>query len=145
MSAKEIGNLPVRMLYGEQAHLYLWVVNQHIDWGYEVARCWGFEPWNLLTWAKPGLGVGRFHCNTEHILVCRAGSRHGNPFGRTSGTWFQWPRAAHSTKPRESLGLVEACSPDPYVERFARAPRLGWASWGYRSGGGVTVAASADR
>ena len=41
MSAKEIGNLPVRMLYGEQANLYLWVVNQHIDWGYEVARCWG--------------------------------------------------------------------------------------------------------
>ena len=130
MSAKEIGNLPVRELYGQQAHLYLWVINQHVDLGYEVARAWGFEPWNLVTWAKPGLGVGRFQCNTEHVLVCRAGIRHGNPFGRTGGTWFNWPRGRHSTKPDQFFDLVERISRGPYVELFARQPRLGWDAWG---------------
>ena len=48
----------------KQAHLWLWVLPQHIDWGYTVARAWGFEPQQTVTWAKPGLGVGRFQCNT---------------------------------------------------------------------------------
>lgn len=68
------------------AHLWLWVLSQHIDWGYMVARAWGFEPLQTLTWCKPGLGVGRFQCNTEHVLLCRKGGRHGNPFGPTNGT-----------------------------------------------------------
>ena len=102
--------------------MWLWVVNQHIDWGYAVARAWGFEPINMLTWAKPGMGVGRFQCNTEHVLVCRKGTRQGNPFGPTHGTWFNWPRGRHSEKPEEFYRLVETVSPGPYLEMFARAP-----------------------
>ena len=41
----------------DQAHLYLWTISQHVDWGYEVARSWGFDPVVLVTWCKPGLGV----------------------------------------------------------------------------------------
>ena len=43
-----------------QAHLYLWCLSQHIDWGYEVARAWGFDPVITLTWCKDGLGVGDY-------------------------------------------------------------------------------------
>ncbi len=131
MALDAIKSLPVGDLYATKAHLWIWVINQHVDWGYEVARAWGFEPWNMITWRKPGLGVGRFQSNTEHALVCRAGSRHGNPFGRTGGTAFDWPRGRHSAKPTEFLDLVERVSPGPYVELFARAPRLGWDSWGH--------------
>lgn len=46
-------------------------------------------------------------------------------------TWFGWPRTAHSEKPPAFLDLVERVSPGPYVELFARAPRLGWDSWGF--------------
>jgi N6-adenosine-specific RNA methylase IME4 len=120
-----------------QAHLYLWTIAQHVDWGYEVARAWGFDPVILWTWAKPGLGVGRFRCNTEHILVCRKGSRHGNPFGlggrsaqATEGTVFNWPRGIHSEKPNAFYDLVEQLSPDPRLELFARKRRLGWDAWG---------------
>lgn len=130
MTLDEIKALPVPDLVGQQAHLWLWVLNQHMDWGFDVARAWGFEPQNVVTWAKPGLGVGRFQTNTEHVLLCRRGSRHGNPFGRTGGTWFRWPRGRHSAKPDQFFDLVSAVSPGPYVELFARAPRLGWDSWG---------------
>jgi len=113
-----------------QAHLWIWVLNQHVDWGYEVARAWGFEPWQMLTWCKPGLGTGRFQSNSESVLVCRKGARHGNPFGATGGTWFQWPRGRHSEKPSEFYALVERVSPGPRLEMFARRKRAGWSSWG---------------
>ena len=113
-----------------KAHLWLWVLPQHIDWGYTVARAWGFEPQQTITWAKPGLGVGRFQCNTEHVLVCRKGNRAGNPFGATRGTWFDWPRGRHSAKPDAFYDLVEQCSPGPYLEMYSRTPRIGWDAWG---------------
>lgn len=121
----------------EQAHLYLWAISAHVDWGFEVARAWGFEPITTLTWCKPGLGVGRFRCNTEHVIVARKGSRHGNPFGQggrhsqaTDGTWFDWPKGRHSEKPEQFFDLVERLSPGPRLEMFARRKRLGWDAWG---------------
>lgn len=120
-----------------QAHLYLWAISAHVDWAYVVARAWGFDPVVLWTWKKPGLGVGRFQCNTEHVLVARKGSRLGNPFGgggrhtpATNGTLFEWPRGAHSTKPDSFYALVEKLSPGPYLEMYARRPRVGWDVWG---------------
>jgi N6-adenosine-specific RNA methylase IME4 len=50
---------------------------------------------------------------------------------RTDTTWWQWPRGTHSEKPPAFLDLVEQVSPGPYVELFARQPRLGWDSWGH--------------
>jgi len=128
MKLDEIKELVVPAM--PQAHLWLWVINQHIDWGYEVARAWGFEPLQIITWAKPGLGCGQFQSNTEHCLVCRKGSRHDNPFGHTRGTWFSWPRGRHSEKPAEFYNLVEQVSPGPYLEMFARKKRHGWDAWG---------------
>lgn len=116
-----------------KAHLWLWVINQHIDWGYEVARSWGFEPQQILTWAKPGLGTGQFQSNTESVLLCRKGGPSGNAFGKTRGTWFHWPRPPgrkHSEKPKEFFDLVEQVSPGPYLEMFARCRRAGWESHG---------------
>ena len=130
MDTQRIAALPVAEVVEPQAHLWLWCLTQHMDWGYRVARAWGFEPLSVITWAKPGLGVGRFQCNTEHVLVARCGSRYGNPFGRTGGTWFSWPRGEHSQKPEGFYDLVEQVSPGPYLELFARRNRLGWDTWG---------------
>lgn len=115
----------------KRAHLWLWGINQHLDWAYEVARAWGFEPIQCVTWAKPGLGTGQFQCNSEQVLLCRKGGPVGNAFGRTRGTHFSWPRTRrHSEKPREFFDLVERVSPGPYLEMFARTRRDGWDSWG---------------
>lgn len=50
---------------------------------------------------------------------------------RVDTTWWEWPRGAHSEKPAAFLDVVEEVAPGPYVELFARQPRLGWDSWGY--------------
>lgn len=121
----------------KQAHVYIWCLSQHVDWGFNLCRDWNAEPIILLTWQKPGLGAGRFRCNSEHVLVGRVGSRHGNPFGgggrysqATSGTVFNWPRGRHSEKPQEFFDLVEKLSPAPRLEMYARGPRIGWSVWG---------------
>jgi N6-adenosine-specific RNA methylase IME4 len=113
-----------------KAHLWLWVINQHVDWGYVVARAWGFEPQQMLTWCKPGLGIGQFQCNSESVLLCRKGSPSCNAFRATGGTWFEWPRGRHSEKPAAFFALVERVSPGPYLEMFARVRRPGWSAWG---------------
>jgi len=43
MTVQEISGL--RVPAAKQAHLWLWAISQHVDWGYAVARAWGFEPW----------------------------------------------------------------------------------------------------
>lgn len=114
-----------------KAHLWLWCLSQHIDWGYMLARTWGFEPQQTITWAKPGLGTGRFQCNTEHVLLCRKGGPVENAFGPTRGTWFSWPRRRlHSAKPAQFYELVERVSPGPHHEMFARQRRTGWTAEG---------------
>lgn len=113
-----------------KSHLWLWVINQHVDWGYQVARAWGFEPQQMITWAKPGFGTGQFQSNTEHVLICRKGGPSGNAFGPTGGTWFKWPRGRHSEKPDGFYKLVERVSPGPYLEMFSRQERDGWSVFG---------------
>lgn len=50
---------------------------------------------------------------------------------RVNTSWWEWPRGPHSTKPAGFMDIVEVVSPSPYVELFARQPRLGWDAWGY--------------
>lgn len=128
MEVEEIAAL--RPPSASKSHLWLWVLNQHVDWGYQVARSWGFEPQQMLTWCKPGLGIGQFQCNTESVLLCRKGGPSDNAFGKTGGTWFQWPRGRHSEKPADFFRLVESVSPGPRLEMFARTKRDGWHAWG---------------
>ncbi len=135
MSYAEIAAIKPRL--AEQAHLYVWCLSQHIDWGFQLARDWGCEPLITLTWKKPGLGAGRFRCNTEHVVVARKGDRIGNPFGQggrhqqaTDGTLFEWPRGRHSEKPQEFFDLVDRLSPGPKLEMYARVRRPGWYAFG---------------
>jgi N6-adenosine-specific RNA methylase IME4 len=117
-----------------KAHLWLWVLSQHTDWGHEVALAWGFDEYvTMLTWNKPGLGTGQFQCNTEHILLYRKGGSVGNAFGKTGGTGFRWPRPPgkiHSAKPPEAYALCERVSPGPYYEMYARQRRENWTQMG---------------
>jgi N6-adenosine-specific RNA methylase IME4 len=50
---------------------------------------------------------------------------------RVNTSWWLWQRGPHSVKPAAFFDIVEQVSPGPYVELFARQPRLGWDSWGY--------------
>lgn len=138
MSVEAIAALPVSDLAEDDAHLYLWTINRYVEDAYGIARAWGFEPSTLLVWAKAAMGGGlggAFGISTEYLLFCRRGSLPAKT--RVTGTWFRWKRPydergkpRHSGKPEQAQDLVEQVSPGPYLELFARRPRMGWHAWG---------------
>lgn len=130
LSIEEICDLPVEPLAAADAHLWCWSVNGLMEDAFRVVRAWGFSPVTLVTWCKPQPGVGHYlRNNTEHAIFATRG-RPMTPGDKPLSTWWTWARGAHSAKPAAFLDLVEQVSPGPYVELFARQPRLGWDSWG---------------
>lgn len=132
MSVETIAALPVVDLAAASAYLWLWTTNRHLEQAYGVVRSWGFDPVQLVTWCKQPRGIGPgvvLSQTTEHVLIGRRGKLQ--PMTRVGSTWWQWSRGAPSEKPSAFLDVVEQVSPGPYVELFARQPRLGWDSWGW--------------
>lgn len=86
------------------------------------------DQWNRLRAFIPGADV-----LDEDVRRLNAvkGTLPPKPFEKATSRWYEWPRGEHSAKPEAFLDLVEQVSPGPYVELFARAPRLGWDSWGH--------------
>lgn len=131
MSIEAISQLPILALADARAHLYLWTTNHFLDRSFDIVRGWGFTPSQVLTWCKPpqGLGLGGAFTNTtEFILFGWRGSLSSS--NREDSSWWHWSRTAHSVKPPAFYDIVERVSPGPYVELFARQPRLGWDHWG---------------
>jgi len=58
------------------------------------------------------------------------GSRRTLAPGRRQVNLFTERKREHSRKPERLYDIVEACSPGPYLELFARHPRRGWHRWG---------------
>lgn len=131
MDTPDICSMPVGMLAAEDALLWVWGVNGILDHAFDVARAWGFAPRNVLTWCKSQPGTGAFvRSNTEHCLLAQRG-RPVVPTEPLLASWFIAKRTTHSTKPASFFDMVERVSPGPYVELFARQPRLGWDAWGH--------------
>jgi N6-adenosine-specific RNA methylase IME4 len=132
MALSEIADLPVGDLAATSAHLWLWTTHGFLWDAPAIAEAWGFKFSYLLTWAKPGLGMGgRFRHSCEYVLFCERGSPLPVVNRKDIGTWFQWSAGHHSAKPDAFGDLVERVSPGPYVELFCRRPRLGWDHWGH--------------
>jgi N6-adenosine-specific RNA methylase IME4 len=130
MSLAEIAALPVDELADpDGCRLYLWTTNRYLQFSWSIARAWGFEPQDrTLVWCKPPRATTPV--TTEFVLIAKRGKPEKMPWHPT--TWFQWGhQPGHSVKPAAFGDLVESWSPGPYVELFARQPRLGWDAWGY--------------
>lgn len=131
MTLGQIADVPVRDLSTRDAHLYLWTTQKYLRDAYWIADAWGFSVSSVLVWCKPVRGWtvgGTFMSTTEFVLFCRRGSLKASQ--RIDRQWFEWPRGEHSAKPEAFLDMVEAVSPAPRLELFARRNRLGWDTWG---------------
>jgi len=138
MEFEEILELPIRSMAAARSHLYLWVPNALLSEGLEVMRRWGFTYKSNLVWYKirkdggpDGRGVGFYFRNvTELVLFGVRGSMRTLHPGRRQVNLLATRKREHSRKPDEIYDIIEACSPGPYLELFARFPREGWTQWG---------------
>ena len=63
-----------------------------------------------------------FSLGLAAIDNCEAGCRMVNVIATM--------KQRHSQKPDELYDMIEHCSPDPFLELFARTTRRGWVQWG---------------
>ena len=139
MKLDDIKKLPVSDAADEKCHLYLWVPNALLPEGLEVMRAWGFEYKTNLVWEKvrkdgfpDGRGVGFYFRNVTEIVLfgIKGDNNRTLPPGRSQVNLLRASKREHSRKPDEFIKLIEACSPGPYLELFARGRRENWDMWG---------------
>lgn len=139
MTVEDISALPVSQIAAPVAHLYLWVPNALLPWGLQVMDAWGFDYKSNLIWHKlrkdggsDGRGVGFYFRNVTEILLFGIRGKNARTLapGRRQVNYIGSQKREHSKKPDEQYSIIEACSPGPYLELFARGARRGWAVWG---------------
>lgn len=139
LTTERICALPVAEAAAETSHLYLWVPNALLPDGLEVMRAWGFTYKANIVWHKvrkdggsDGRGVGFYFRNVTELLLFGVRGRNARTLapGRRQVNLLATRKREHSRKPDEIYDIVEACSPGPRLELFARGTRKGWKLWG---------------
>ena len=139
MDLGEICTLPVDTLAAPTAHLYLWTPNALLYEAVQVMTAWGFVYKTNIVWHKvrkdggsDGRGVGFYFRNVTELVLFGVRGKNARTLapGRRQVNYIGTRKREHSRKPDELYPIIEACSPGPFLELFARSPRDGWASWG---------------
>jgi N6-adenosine-specific RNA methylase IME4 len=144
LTLPDILNLPVAEITAEVTHLYLWVPNALLPCGLQVMKAWGFEYKTNIVWHKvrkdggpDGRGVGFYFRNTTELVLFGVRGKNARTLapGRRQVNIITTMKREHSRKPDELYDIIEACSPGPFIELFARGPepRTGWQPWGDQS------------
>lgn len=139
MTLDDICALPVEGIAAEPAHLYLWAPNALLPDALKVMEAWGFSYKSNLVWHKirkdggsDGRGVGFYFRNVTEMILFGVRGKNARTLapGRSQVNVIETRKREHSRKPDEQYEIIEACSPGPRLELFARGERPGWSVWG---------------
>jgi N6-adenosine-specific RNA methylase IME4 len=145
MNLEGIMSLPVAQTTTPTAHLYLWCPNALLPDGLAVMKAWGFHYKSNIVWHKvrkdggsDGRGVGFYFRNVTELLIFGVKGKNARTLapGRRQVNLLATRKREHSRKPDEQYAIIEACSPGPYLELFARGTRKGWTTWGHQADDG---------
>jgi N6-adenosine-specific RNA methylase IME4 len=108
------------------AHLWCWTTDTYLEHGLFVMRALGFRYIRQLMWNKDGnIGLGQYLRGTHECCLLGVRGRLGARV-RNQRSSFTAPRGDHSEKPSKAYEIIEAVSPGPRLELFARVYRKGW-------------------
>ncbi len=139
LTLDEIKVLPVAQIITPVSHLYLWVPNAMLPQGLDVLAAWGFAYKSNIVWHKirkdggpDGRGVGFYFRNVTELILFGVKGKNARTLspGRRQVNYLATRKREHSRKPDEQYKIIEACSPGPFLELFARGKRKGWDAWG---------------
>lgn len=145
MKLDEIMALPVEQLAMPTSHLYLWCPNAMLPDGLAVLNAWGFTYKSNIVWHKirkdggsDGRGVGFYFRNVTELILFGVRGKNARTLapGRRQVNLLATRKREHSRKPDEQYGIIEACSPGPFLELFARGTRKHWEMWGNQADDG---------
>lgn len=132
MALDDIAGLPVAGLVGDSARLFLWTTSRYLGAAFGVIEAWGATYKQTLVWHKlDGNMGGSVAANSAEFLLVGVWGSPPVLDKAPSAVIAHAQAKQHSKKPAAFADLIQATSPGPYVELFARQPRLGWDSWGF--------------
>ncbi len=117
----------------------MWCPNALLPEGLKVLAAWGFTYKANIVWHKvrkdrgsDGRGVGFYFRNVTELILFGTRGKNARtlPPGRRQVNLIATRKREHSRKPDEQYEIIEACSPGPYIELFARGTRPNWTAWG---------------
>ena len=128
MTIERICAMPVVGIAADNAHLHLWCPAHLLPEGLAVLHAWGFCYRTNLAWVKTGRPETGNYYRTMHELLLLGVRGNAKRFvDRATPSVFEAPRRRHSEKP-PIHGMIERCSPAPYLELFARSVAKGWSA-----------------
>ena len=145
LSFAQIEALPIGQIAAPTAHLYLWCPNALLPEGLSVMKAWGFTYKSNVVWHKirkdggsDGRGVGFYFRNVTELILFGVRGKNARTLaaGRRQVNLLATRKREHSRKPDEQYAIIEACSPGPYFELFARGTRKNWSTWGNQADDG---------
>jgi N6-adenosine-specific RNA methylase IME4 len=116
----------------KDAILFLWATAPMLPDALAVMKAWGFTYKSNCIWVKSQAGTGFWYRSKHEILL--VGTRGTIPApapGEQYSSVITANVGRHSEKPAAFAEMIEEMFAGvPAVEMFARAPRLGWDTWG---------------
>lgn len=130
MTTAEILRLPVKLLGDDDCHLWLWTTNQFLEDGFILMRSWGFKYLSAIHAIKPS-GVGNYFVARTQTILFGYKEKCKFPLKRYAPNIIEVGQPKrHSEKWDKTYDYIEAISPGPRLEMFARRKRPGWDVWG---------------
>jgi N6-adenosine-specific RNA methylase IME4 len=137
MSVSEIAALPISDLAHKDCVLWLWATNKYLPDAFGLIEGWGFRYRQTLVWGKNNpMPTGSVAPSGAEFLVVGKRGTPRVPLGVWPSSVIMTARPTprrHSTKPECFMDYIEASSPPPRLELFARRQRFTWDTWGYEA------------
>lgn len=131
MTVKEICDLPIYKIVGDNAVLFLWVTSPILAESFDVIEAWGFEYKTSFVWDKVKHVMGHYNSiRHEFLLVCVRGSCQPD-VQKLFDSVITEERTEHSKKPKIFREIIDTIYPyGKRIELFAREKAEGWDVYG---------------
>ena len=124
---------PMREILAEDALVFMWTTNPHLDQAIDLLRAWGLKFATVaFCWDKERLNPGFYTMSQVELCLVAKTGKIPQPRGiRNARQYVKQRRMEHSRKPDEVMKRIEAMFPTQRkVELFARRKAPGWHCWG---------------
>lgn len=141
LNSKTIMLLPVKNITAENAILFIWTTDYHLQKCLDVIKAWGFEyktvAFSWLKKTKKGMpvcfmGAYTMKSGIEICLLATKGKKvHTLVKRHNVRALIESKREKHSKKPDETkTRIIDLLGDLPRIELFARQKTEGWDVWG---------------
>ena len=133
IKSSDLKKLPVVDVCANNALLFMWITNPHLDQGIELLKAWGFNYATVaFVWDKVRVNPGFYTMSQCELCIVGKRGKIPKPRGaRNVRQFLSEMRGEHSEKPETVRKRIEEMFPSHYkLELFARDSTMGWESWG---------------